>query len=153
MGCMEKWTQNIFGTMPTTFFTLSPYVWEKNELLNTNYWDDLDVIYQGRSNGNISQFCLYLGYYWTNLNKMSTTMIASWPATKHSIFWRLKCGSRSSFTTIFHLCYYMTGCYQIFIKIMAMSSTTKRYISWPWKCRSRSPFTKIIISRLLFCQF
>ena len=39
--------------MKTDFFILSPYVWENNGLLNKNYWDDLDIIDQGHSKGNI----------------------------------------------------------------------------------------------------
>ena len=54
-------TLNISGTMPQIFFILSPCVWE-NEILNKNYWDDLDIIDQGHSKGNVSHFCLYLGY-------------------------------------------------------------------------------------------
>ena len=36
---------------------------ENNWLLNKNYLDDLDIIDQGHSKGDISQFCLYLCYF------------------------------------------------------------------------------------------
>ena len=39
---------------------------EYNWLLNKNYWDDLDIIDRGHSKDDVSQFCLYLGYPWTN---------------------------------------------------------------------------------------
>ena len=42
-------------------FIHSPYVWENYGILNRNYWNDLDIIHQGYSKGNISQFCLYIG--------------------------------------------------------------------------------------------
>ena len=50
-----------------------------------NYGDDLDIIDRGHCKGNISQFCLYLGYPWTNFNQISTTMMASWLATQKVI--------------------------------------------------------------------
>ena len=60
------------------------HVWKNNGLLlNNNYWDDLDIIDQGYSKGNVSQFCLYLGYPWTNFNTNSITMMASRPVTKN----------------------------------------------------------------------
>ena len=75
---MEKVkTSNIFGTMLPIFFIRSSHVWENNGLLNKNYWDALDIIDQGHSAGNISQFCLYLGNPWTIFNNISTTMMAS----------------------------------------------------------------------------
>ena len=76
---VENWlhgkseTSNISGTVPPIFFILSPCVLENNGLLNKNYWNELDIIDQGK--GNVSQFCLYLGYHWTNLNKIRTTMM------------------------------------------------------------------------------
>ena len=45
-----------------------------------NFWDDLDVTDQGHSKGSVSQFYLYLGYPWSNFNKISTTMMESWPS-------------------------------------------------------------------------
>ena len=42
------------------FFNLLPCVWENNELLNKNCWDDIDIIDQGHSKGNVSQFCIYI---------------------------------------------------------------------------------------------
>ena len=71
--------------MPLIFFNLSPCVWENNGLLNKNYWDDLDTIDQCHSKGNRSQFCLYLGYPWTNLNIILNTMLASRPETKKNV--------------------------------------------------------------------
>ena len=76
--------------VPPIFFILSRYVWENNGLLNKNYWDDLEVIDQGHGYGNISEFYLYLGYPWTNFNKISTTMMASRPATKNVLSFDLK---------------------------------------------------------------
>ena len=56
MGCMEKVkTSNISGIMLQIFLILSPYVWEDNELLTKSYWDDLDIIDQGHSNGKVVQ--------------------------------------------------------------------------------------------------
>ena len=49
-----------------------------------------DIIDEGRSNGNVSQFYIYLCYPWTNLNKISTTMVESWPATKGHMTLRMK---------------------------------------------------------------
>ena len=60
-------TSNFSGTIQLIFFILSPCVCENNGLLNKNCWDDLDII--------------YLGYPWTNYNKISTT----WPATKNVV--------------------------------------------------------------------
>ena len=81
--CMENVkTSKISSTMQPTFFILSPYVWENNGLLNKNYWDDFDIIDQSHSKGNISQFCLYFGYSWTDFNTVSTTMMASRTARK-----------------------------------------------------------------------
>ena len=92
----KQWKpSNISGTIQPIFFILSPYVWKNNWLLNKNYWDDLDIIDQGHSKCNVWQFCLYLGYPWTNFNQISTTMMASWPSTKYLIIWPLKCRSRS----------------------------------------------------------
>ena len=83
MGCIEKMkTSNISATMPLIFFILSPCVWENNRLLNKIYWDNLYIIEQGHSNGNISQFCIYLDYPWTNFKKNLTTIMASQPAAK-----------------------------------------------------------------------
>ena len=60
---MENWLHrkkveksNISGTSPPMFFNLSPCVSLNNGLLNENYWDDLDIINQGHSKGNVSQF-------------------------------------------------------------------------------------------------
>ena len=46
-----------------------------NGLLNKIYWHDLDIIHEDHSKGNISQFCFYLGYPWTNFNEISTAMM------------------------------------------------------------------------------
>ena len=62
----------------------SPCVWKNCELLKKNYRDYLNFIDQGHNKGNVPQFCLHLGYHWTNFNQISTTMMASWPATKKS---------------------------------------------------------------------
>ena len=70
--------------MRTIFFTISISVLEKNGLLNKNNWEDLDVIDQGHIRCNVSQFCLYLGYPWSNFNKIRTTMIAMAGDTKIS---------------------------------------------------------------------
>ena len=71
MGCIEKVkTSNISGTIQPIFLILSPWVWKNNGLLNNNHCDNLDIIDQGHSKGNVSQFCLYLGYAWTNFNKI-----------------------------------------------------------------------------------
>ena len=77
---MEK-VKNIKYIMyyPTNFFH---NVCENNGLLNKNYWDDLAIIDQGHSKGSILQFCLYIGYPWTNFNKMLTKIMALWPETK-----------------------------------------------------------------------
>ena len=65
-GLHGKKENRISLTMPPIFFILSPYVGENNELLNKNYWDDLEIVDQGHSKDNVLQFCLYLGYPWTN---------------------------------------------------------------------------------------
>ena len=44
--------------------------------------DDLDIIDQGHSKGNVSQYCLYLGYHLTNFNKTPTTTMESRRAIK-----------------------------------------------------------------------
>ena len=51
-------------------------------ILNKNYLNDLDIIDQDNSKGNVPQFCLYLDNPWTNFNIIFTTMMASRPATK-----------------------------------------------------------------------
>ena len=85
----------------TNFLHSFTIYWENNRLLNKNYWDDLDIIDQGHSKGSISQFCLYLGYPWTNFNTILTTKMASWPAKKKCrIIWSSKCRSRTPFTKI-----------------------------------------------------
>ena len=54
-------------------FILSPYILENNGLLNNNkYWNELDIRDQGHSKGNVSHFCLYLGYPWINFNKITS---------------------------------------------------------------------------------
>ena len=85
--------------MQRIFFNLSAYTWYNNGLLNKYYLDDLDSTVQGNSKGNVSQFCLNLGYPWIDFNKISTTMMASWRVTQNVILlW--KCRSRSSFKKI-----------------------------------------------------
>ena len=69
-------TSNNSGAMSPIFFILSPCVWENNGLLNKRYWDDLDIIDEGHSWDNVSQFYLNLGYPWTNVNIILTTMMA-----------------------------------------------------------------------------
>ena len=48
--------------MQQIFLFPSSWVWENNGLLTNNYREDLDIIYYGHSNGNVSQFCLSLIY-------------------------------------------------------------------------------------------
>ena len=66
----ESETSNISGTTPPIIFILSPYVCDNDGLLNTNYYDDLDIIDEGHSKGNISKFCLFLGCPWNDLKKI-----------------------------------------------------------------------------------
>ena len=40
--------------MQPLFFILSPCLRENNGLLNKNYWDNLDIIDQDHSKGNVS---------------------------------------------------------------------------------------------------
>ena len=42
-------TSNISGTSQPIFSILSQVVLRNNELLNTNYWDDLDTINHGHN--------------------------------------------------------------------------------------------------------
>ena len=85
MGFMRKVkTSNISRNMQPRFCILSPSVCKNNRLLNKNYRDDLDITDLGHSKGNVSRFCIYLGYPWTNVNQISSTMSASWLATKVS---------------------------------------------------------------------
>ena len=44
------------------YLNLTPCVLKNNGLLNKTYWDNLDIIDHSRTIGNVSQFCLYLGY-------------------------------------------------------------------------------------------
>ena len=83
MGCIEK-SEHIeyLWRYSTNFLHSLPCVWENNGLLDKIYWDDLDIIDQCHSKGNVSQFCLYLRRPWTNFNKISTTMMESWPVTQ-----------------------------------------------------------------------
>ena len=75
------------------------FFWENNGLLNKNYWDHLDIIDQGHSKGNVSQFFSYLGYPWTNFNQISITMMEGIVAGKKSlIIWPWKCRTMSPFT-------------------------------------------------------
>ena len=107
----------------TTFLILSPYVWERNGLLNQNYWDDFDIIDQGHSKDNFSQFFLYLGNLWTNFNKISTTMMESWPATKKVLSSDLdNVDQVHHLQKSLYLRYYTNDFYQTFIEMKARSS-------------------------------
>ena len=68
--------------MPQIFVILSPYVRKNNGLLNKitgiTLSSEIKVIAR-------VTFFLYLGYPWTNSNKISATMMASWPAKKNLI--------------------------------------------------------------------
>ena len=63
---------------------------KNNGLLNITYWNDLDIIDQGQSKGNVSQFCIYLGYHWPFFKKILNTMMESWLVTKMSYHLTLK---------------------------------------------------------------
>ena len=63
--------------MQPFFFILSPCVWKNNDLLNKNYWYDIDIIDQSHNKRNVSQFCLYLSYPWTNLNHKDGIMVGN----------------------------------------------------------------------------
>ena len=153
MCCMEQVKKsNISCTLPPSFFILSPCACENNWLLNKNVCDDLDVIDRGHSNGNVSQFCLYLGYLSTNFNKISTTIVASRAGNiKCLIIWPWKCRSRSPFTKIAISLLVYDRCLPNIHRNNETGEKQKRHISWPWKCRS--PFTKLIIYRLLYYRF
>ena len=60
MDCMEN-CENIeyLWHHQPIFFIFSPCVWENNGLLNKSYWDELDIIDQGHSKGNVWQ-CVYI---------------------------------------------------------------------------------------------
>ena len=151
-------TSNVSGTVLLICFIRSANVWDNILLLNKNYWHDLDIVDEGNNMGNISQFCLYLGYPWTNFNKISTTMMALWPATKKNIIilsW--KCWSSTAFTKIdvsqllydrflptFTEMMAMWSAtkmsYQLILKIYVKVGIYKNYISAI--CRSSSHFTE-----------
>ena len=59
MGCMEEIENIEYRWQYATdfFFILYQCVCESNGLLNKNYWNDLDIIYQVRCKGYVSQFC------------------------------------------------------------------------------------------------
>ena len=57
MGKMK--TSNISGNSFSIFF--HNVSWKNNRLFNINYWDDLDIIDQGHSHGNVLQFSVYFG--------------------------------------------------------------------------------------------
>ena len=86
IDCMKKkWKHRISVALcnrSTSF--LQQLLGKINGLLNKKYWDDFDIIDQGHSKADVSQFGLYLGYPWTNFNQITTTMMAMWPATEMS---------------------------------------------------------------------
>ena len=62
------------------------HVFDQNHgLLGQNYWNDLFIIDQGHSEGDVTQFCLYLGYSCACFIKMPTTKTASRPATNNAL--------------------------------------------------------------------
>ena len=107
-------TVNISGTMLPVFFNLSPWVWDNNGLLNKYYWDDFDVVDQGHSDEglNVSQLLLCLGNTWTNCNKISIKIIASWSAQK--VYGFENVGQGHHLQTSLYLSYYTTDVYKTF---------------------------------------
>ena len=53
-------TSNIAGIMQPIFFIFSPCFCENNWLLDKNFWDNLVIIDERHSKGNVSQFCIYI---------------------------------------------------------------------------------------------
>ena len=112
--------------MPLILFIVSLYLWENNQLLNTIYWDDLDIIDQDHIKSNVSQFCLYLGFPWTNFYQYFDHSDVLQPATKTVISTDLENvgqGLHLQKNIISRLL--SADCNQTFTKMMHLELTTK----------------------------
>ena len=68
------------------------------------------------------QIYLYLGYPWTNFNKISTTKMESCPATKVWSSDLENVGQGHDLQKALHIIYYTNDFYQTFIEMTAESS-------------------------------
>ena len=99
------------------------------------------------------QYCLYLGYLCTNLNKISTSIMASRPASKISYQLTLKKLVQDTISKIRWISNYTTDFYKTLVEMMALWPATEIISTDLEKCRCRRLFTKIIISHLLYDRY